>query len=162
MSLRSVVLRVLILVEWVFTPVTFLAGIWLFLIRRAGIQRLKANKRVLDAIGVFPIRKHYYEPAFEFSYLTHSLRDERELPGIDMNYEGQLGQLNQFRFGPELREFPVEQNGPGKHFYYKERQLLRRRRRNLLLGHSPPKTEAAGRNRKRFFHAHCPCCNGSK
>ena len=73
------------------------------LVRRAGVERLPLCRKVLSAFGVFPVADHYYEPLIEFSSLRHPLDQRRNLPGIDMNVDGQLALLGQFRFSEELR-----------------------------------------------------------
>jgi hypothetical protein len=115
---RRLLLWVLSRIEWVFAPITAVAAIWMYAIRRAGVQRLPVNKKVLDAVGIFPIRRHYYEPAFEFSYLTHPLTDERRLPGIEMNYDRQVAELAKLRFGRELEAFPTDGDFKGTRFFF--------------------------------------------
>ena len=57
-------------------------------------------------MGVFPIRNHYYEPLFDSRLLRHPLCDDRELPGIDWNINGQLQLLKGFCFNEELKDIP--------------------------------------------------------
>ena len=75
------------------------------LIRRAGVERLPVCRKVMSSIGIFPVADHYYEPLINFSQLLHPLDQHRNLPGIDMNAEGQLALLKQFRFSEELRPY---------------------------------------------------------
>lgn len=75
-------------------------------IRWIGVARLPLCKRALMQVGVFPIRNHYYEPLFDARHLDKPLDQDRELPGIDWNVEGQLALLQAFHFGEELREVP--------------------------------------------------------
>jgi hypothetical protein len=54
------------------SPFVCLAGFLLAFIRRLGVDRLPACRKALSLAGVFPIRRHYYEPLFD----TESLRDQ--------------------------------------------------------------------------------------
>lgn len=105
------------LIDWLLSPLTFIASVWLKLIRKAGVHRMKASKSIFEAIGVFPILDHYYEPLFNKSRLKKSLRLDRSLPGIDMNVEEQLSVLRQFHFNEELVKFPRERTQRLEYFY---------------------------------------------
>lgn len=87
-------------------PAAFLMKI----MRRAGAERMPICRKVLSAVGVFPVADHYYEPLTNFSLLTRPLGAPRDLPGIDLNVSEQLELLKQLSFGEELSVF----NGPKK------------------------------------------------
>ncbi len=87
-------------------PAAFLMKI----MRRAGAERMPICRKVLSAVGVFPVADHYYEPLTNFSLLTRPLGAPRDLPGIDLNVSEQLELLKQLSFGDELSVF----NGPKK------------------------------------------------
>jgi hypothetical protein len=70
--------------------------------RKTGSARLPITTRMLQSIGIFPIRKHYYEPLFDTSILQRPLSDDRNLPGIDLDPDGQLRSLEEFTFSAEL------------------------------------------------------------
>jgi hypothetical protein len=72
--------------------------------RKAGSARLPITTAVLKKIGVFPIRKHYYEPLFDTSDLERPLTEDRFLPGIDFDPDGQLSFLKRLEFESELVE----------------------------------------------------------
>ena len=72
--------------------------------RRIGSKRLPLTTMLLKKIGLFPIRRHYYEPLFDDSALTKPLSDDRSLPGIDLNVSGQLSFLDNLTYSPELLE----------------------------------------------------------
>jgi Methyltransferase domain len=86
-------------------PLVLPAALLLKGIRRAGVERLPFSRRVLSAVGVFPVADHYYEPLIDFSQLLHPLERPRSLPGLDLNVEAQLALLGQFRWSEELRPF---------------------------------------------------------
>jgi hypothetical protein len=67
-------------------------------------------------VGVFPVRKHYYEPLFDARILKHPLDEVRQLPGIDWNVSEQLQLLSCFHFEEELNNIPF--NNPHKMEFY--------------------------------------------
>ena len=69
-----------------------------FIFARIGGRRLKFCRKLLKKVGVYPIRNHYYYPLFDDSKLKKSLREERELPGINMNLEKQIEFLTNLSF----------------------------------------------------------------
>lgn len=77
-------------------------------IRAYGVHRLPVCKSLLLRVGVFPIRDHYYEPRFTPSQEDDSSQQERDLPGIHLNEEGQLELLSHFSYAQELSDVPNE------------------------------------------------------
>lgn len=75
------------------------------IIRRAGVERMPICRKVLSAVGVFPVADHYYEPLTNFSLLRSPLDKPRSLPGINLNVPEQLELLKKFTFGNELSGF---------------------------------------------------------
>jgi hypothetical protein len=55
------------------------------------------------AIGIFPIVRHYYEPQFD-GLFEHPLDQDRRLPGIDFNVEGQLKFIKSLTRSGELSD----------------------------------------------------------
>jgi len=88
-------------------PFVICAGMLLKKLRTLGIKRFPCCKKALLAIGVFPIRDHYYEPLFNPKYLARPLSDDRTLPGIEWNVDGQLSMLSRMKHGEELRDVPA-------------------------------------------------------
>jgi hypothetical protein len=88
------------------TPFVFLAASLLYLVRRIGFKYLKRCKQILLNVGVMPIRNHYYEPLFDERNLTRPLSDDRNLPGIDWNLQGQMSLLDSFDFAAEFDDIP--------------------------------------------------------
>jgi len=105
------------IVDLALSPLTFAAAFYLKLIRRAGVARMRVSKAVFERVGVFPIRDHYYEPMFNMKRLRHSLRQDRNLPGIDLNVAGQLELLERFRFAEELKKFSHEKRHELEYYY---------------------------------------------
>ncbi|MBC7842653.1 MAG: class I SAM-dependent methyltransferase [Gemmatimonadaceae bacterium] len=98
-------------------PLTIMASAWLSAVRRLGGKDTPISRRIFAAVGVFPIRRHYYEPFFDPRDLVHDLSQDRILPGIDMNVAGQLALLGSFHPHHELLEIP-ETPVPKPGYYY--------------------------------------------
>jgi len=94
------------IVDVALAPLTFAAALLLKLIRRVGVYRMRVSKAVFNFVGVFPIRDHYYEPLFNPRHLRRALYQDRELPALDLNVEGQLALLDRLHFAEELKRFP--------------------------------------------------------
>lgn len=99
--------KALPLLDLLLAPLVFLGALLLAFVRRSGVQRMPLSRKMLLAVGVFPVVRHYYEPQFDHRQLTRSLADERPLPGIDLNLQEQLDLLIQFNYNGELLQFPV-------------------------------------------------------
>ena len=114
------------LFDWLFSPITFIASTYLKSIRRLGIERMPIAHKIFDDVGIFPIRDYYYEPLFNSNYLKKSLRNDRELPGIDFNREEQLDLLKKFNYNSELLLFPLEshQQNSKLEFYYNNQSFM--------------------------------------
>jgi hypothetical protein len=107
------------IIDFVISPLTLLAALLMKTIRRLGIWRMPISKSIFTHIGIYPIRDHYYEPMYNYKkHLWHSLRDERHLPGIDINENGQLTWLDHFNYADELALIPQHQTSD-RLFYYK-------------------------------------------
>jgi hypothetical protein len=68
-------------------------------------------------MGVYPLRDRYYEPMFNVNNLRRSLREDRNLPGIDWNVEEQLSLLEKFHWQNELQAFPTTPAAPPQYTY---------------------------------------------
>lgn len=97
-------------------PFAYAAARLLGFVRWAGVDRMPLSRRAMRAAGTFPIRSHYYEPAFDFAYLRTPLSLPRNLPGLDLRVSDQLALLAELRYGPEMADVPLRQgSGPGFH-----------------------------------------------
>lgn len=107
-------------VDLCLAPFVAVGALILRLVRRVGIQRLPISRQVLEKIGVFPIRDHYYEPLFRTRALPRSLREDRPLAGIDLNIAEQLSVIERFDFNHELEQIPLEPPQPNdfSRFYF--------------------------------------------
>jgi hypothetical protein len=93
------------------------AGYMMKRIRSNGIQNFPKCKAALLTVGVFPIRKTYYEPLFDERLIKHDLFTDRFLPGIDWNIEEQLELLEAFTFADELKGIPLERKDNSHSFF---------------------------------------------
>src|SRR5678816_4597665 len=104
---------VIMLLDVVMAPVVIPSALVMWVVRRVNVQRLPLCKRILMAVGVFPIRNHYYEPMFDARALTRPLDKARDLVGIDLNLQEQLSVLAGFQYNDELRGIPDSATTPG-------------------------------------------------
>jgi hypothetical protein len=93
------------LVDFCLLPLVLPAAVVMKGLRRAGVERFPLSRRILSAVGVFPIVDHYYEPLINGSLLLKPLDQPRSLPGLDLNIADQLQLLKEFRFSAELQPF---------------------------------------------------------
>lgn len=104
--MRKFIVRCLPFSDYFLFPFVLIAAWLVKLVRRVGTSKMPACHSALLKIGVFPILDHYYEPQFRFDELRQPLSDERALPGIDWNMDGQLELLSRFTYGAELANLP--------------------------------------------------------
>ena len=107
LKMKKIIKRLILLIGELGAPLTLIASIWLKLIRRAGIG--KVSDKIFMSVGVLPISDHYYQPMINpKKHLKKSLRDDRELPGINFNIDEQLSLLSNFNYNEELKKFPLK------------------------------------------------------
>ncbi len=98
------------------SPFTFLAAAWLKFVKKAGTG--KVSDTIFMQLGILPVPDHYYHPMINpGKHLTKSLRDDRNLPGIDLNTEEQVSLLSKFHYSEELLKFPLEKTKDIEFFY---------------------------------------------
>lgn len=97
-------------VDVLLAVVMFPSAIIMIAYRRFGSVRLPLSTRLLRAIGVFPIRNHYYEPLFDQGKLRHPMNEVRSLPGLELNKSGQLAFLKKLIYADELVELELSRN----------------------------------------------------
>ena len=102
--------------DYLFSPITFLASLWLKLIRKYNVglwgTLSPISKIIFNKVGVFPITNHYYEPQFVYPSDSKK-RGIENLPGINFNLKAQLGLVETFRYGSELLDIskrPISQH----------------------------------------------------
>ncbi|HEX2565810.1 MAG TPA: class I SAM-dependent methyltransferase [Burkholderiales bacterium] len=102
-------------------PLVLLAALLMKLVRRVGVYRMTVSRAILRAVGVFPIRDHYYEPMFDPRQLARPVSapssGARALPGLDLNEAGQLALIERFHWQEELRALPRKPAGALSYHY---------------------------------------------
>lgn len=86
------------------TVLIYPAALLLKFIRKFGIHKLPACKRVLLYVGIFPIRNHYYEPQFDYRQSKTPFGENRNLPGIAWNVDQQISYLENLKYSAELQD----------------------------------------------------------
>jgi predicted O-methyltransferase YrrM len=117
-NLKAAVRAMARVADLVMLPLTAVAALWLKQARRIGLQRMPLTRRVLRAIGVLPVRDHYYEPLINPKALRYPLDRERELRGVDLNVAEQLSLLERFSYQAELDSLPRQDTGRLEFFYH--------------------------------------------
>jgi hypothetical protein len=88
---------------------TALSALHFYALKRVGLSELQLNRRVLDAIGIVPVRDHYYEPFFSARSLRQPLDQPRDLPGLDLRTEAACALLGHLgRWGEERLVGPID------------------------------------------------------
>jgi len=90
--------------DWLMSLLVVPAALVMRRYRSLGTDRLVRTTARLRQVGIFPLRNHYYEPLFDPRELTAPLEAPRDLPGLDLNVQGQLEFLRRLGAAAELRE----------------------------------------------------------
>ena len=100
------------------SPFSLLAVLWLKPVSIL-IRFLPFHNRLFMKVGLLPVRDHYYQPLINpAKHLTKSLREDRNLPGINFNIKEQLVILQSFNFNKELEKFPLKKEGGNLDYYF--------------------------------------------
>ncbi len=59
-SVREIAGRLVAVFDVVGSPITFLASLWMKVVRRAGIQRQPISRWIFSVVGIYPLRDHEY------------------------------------------------------------------------------------------------------
>ena len=65
---------------------------------------LPKSRELLKKVGVYPILDHYYQPLFNDARLKKSLREPRNLPGINFNHHKQIILMKELTYQRELTD----------------------------------------------------------
>ena len=84
-----------------FSLVLIPASLIMLLYRKFGSHKLPISKKILNSFGIFPLTDQYYEPQFNFNGLGKNLYENRNLPGINLDFGGQLQNLSNLVFKNE-------------------------------------------------------------
>ncbi|PCI98559.1 MAG: hypothetical protein COB15_05865 [Flavobacteriales bacterium] len=116
--LKKIIIKI---AEILLLPLTVVSAIWMKFLANAGMHRATISEKIFMAVGVMPIRDHYYEPLINpKKHLKKSLREDRNLPGLDLNINAQLDLLSKFKFNEELENLPLNESDKTAElqFYY--------------------------------------------
>ena len=110
---------VVAILDVVMSPFTILCALWMKVVARAGMNITPFSEKIFMAAGVLPIADHYYQPLIKpKAHLKVTLRQDRNLPGIDFNVKTQLEVLESFHFRQELLAYPIESKNDPLLFHY--------------------------------------------
>lgn len=116
--LKQIIVKIIIPVfDLLLSPLTMAGALYMKLIRRAGVYRMTISRSIFNYVGMFPIVDHYYEPLFNPVRLIKPLSEERALPGINWNIEGQLDLLVRFDYNDELLRLQKYKGSPLQYCY---------------------------------------------
>lgn len=112
--MKTLLRNALRLFDVLLLPFTCVALAWLRLVRFSGLRHMPASRMAIRAIGVYPLRDHFYEPLFHPRHLPpgHD-RVDRELPGVDLDVAGQRQLLARLHYGGEIEALSNAPRGPG-------------------------------------------------
>ena len=107
-------------IETLLVPLTILTAAYLKFLTKGGLQRTVFADHIFMKFGVLPLRDQYYQPLINpKKHLKKSLKEDRNLPGINFNDSVQLEILNSFEYNNELINIPIENpNSKLPKFYY--------------------------------------------
>jgi hypothetical protein len=107
--MKKIIKNLLPVIDIVLVVFAYPSALIMFAVRRLGISKLPLCKKALLSIGVFPIRNHYYEPQFDMTDIKRPFSSDRNLPGVDLNIEGQLEMLKCLNYSDEIKDLSQEQ-----------------------------------------------------
>lgn len=110
--MKGLRIQLMVILDKLLSPIIFISALLLYLIRATKLSgnfyKMTLSRKIFNKIGVFPIIDDYYEPRFKFDNIKKSFRDDRNLPGINMNIKEQLEILSKFDYNSELLKIPLE------------------------------------------------------
>lgn len=110
------------IIDILLAPLTYVSVVWLKVIRKISLKRMRLSKKIFRTVGILPIKDHYYEPLFNPKHLRYSLRRDRILNGIDFNIKEQLEIIKEFKYNDELAII-LQNKTKNLEFYYQNRSF---------------------------------------
>jgi hypothetical protein len=80
-----------------------------------------SSRGVFDRNGFAVVPHHFYTPIVMPADLNRPLDESRRLPGLDLNEQGQLDLIAQFKYADELRCIPMEKASETTYGYRNDR-----------------------------------------
>ncbi len=97
----------------------FISALLFKIYTKFGGSRFNNIRNLLQNLGIYPIRDHYYEPLFNHRGLKSSLRQKRFLPGIEFNIQDQIKLLKNLNLAHEfVTNLELEQKNNKLAFYF--------------------------------------------
>lgn len=112
--IKTIVKTIAPAIDILILPFVFVAAMLLKMVRTIGVHRLKVTRRVLQAVGVFPLRNHYYEP--QFLYDVNDDIHDRQLAGVELHAAEQLQLLDRLVYANEVTDWPANASGEGVYY----------------------------------------------
>lgn len=91
------------LIDIVLAPVVAAAALPMLATRYFPLPEIPLTRKVLNFLGYYPIRKHYYDPLFDGRDLKN-LDQPRRLPGIDLRLASQIELIRKFSAANEIEQ----------------------------------------------------------
>lgn len=114
--LKKVVIFLLKIIQFIFSPIFFLTLIIFRVMRLAGYENFKFTKKLFFLSGVLPITDYCYEP-FSKEKIKFYKNEKREIKSFDYNIEEQLEMIKNFHYQEELLKLPREKINIHTYFY---------------------------------------------
>jgi len=93
------------ILDLLLAPLLLVAAAPMRVFRAIGPQFAPASRAVLRSVGVWPLRRHYYDPLFHPGDLSRPLTAARTIAGIDWQLEKQRAILSRMQFAGEFDEY---------------------------------------------------------
>ncbi|MDO5969483.1 class I SAM-dependent methyltransferase [Flavivirga aquimarina] len=122
--MKKILLSITPVIDIFLIPFLIPASLIMWLTRRIGVEKIPYSRKTMLKIGVLPIIDHYYEPLINSKHLRFSLREKRNLVGINWNIEEQLKLLNRFKYQSELLNFSDLPTNDIKEFFYLNKSFV--------------------------------------
>jgi hypothetical protein len=116
MSSKTGIKKVLYgILDIILIPISLIFLPLLKLVRRLGVEYFPLQRSLFSAIGLFPIRDHYYEPRLQYEK-DFDAAAKRRVP-IILDVPAQLASLYDLSYTEELADLPLKKNGTASAFY---------------------------------------------
>ncbi len=103
------------IIDIVLFPLSLIFLPLLKLVRRLGVEYFPLQRSLFSAIGVFPLRDHYYEPRFRYGK-DFDAAAKRRIP-IRIDVQSQLANLQELNYSTELADIALKKNESAASFY---------------------------------------------
>lgn len=119
--IATVMIFSFVVIDLMLSPLIILFAFYFRILRHRQFKGFPFSRKILFYVGVLPIIDHYHEPMFNHKrHLKRSLRDKRNLPGIDLDVDKQIELLKKFHFNNELRIIPTKRTNNKNEFCHNE------------------------------------------